>query len=190
MWRTCNPNPAGCQPQDGTWTYQRSGWCPGSLAKVWDFNLDNYVANDSIKLFYEFDPSYLDECHPNHPNCKDGFTCKKCSAADNPILRVSGKIVSYSNNIEVLNGGKVDLQENMMDYNVEMFPNPASDVLRLTTDYEKGKVCVHILNMQGQEVRNFVFSGTTTIDISDLAPGMYFVNVIGGHVVTKKLVVK
>lgn len=189
LWQNCNPNPAGCQPQNGTWTYQRSGWCPGSLAKVWDFNIDSYIANDSIKLFYEFDPSYLDECHPNHPDCKDGFTCKKCSAADNPILRVSGKIVSYSNNIEVLNGGEVDLQENTMDYNVDMFPNPANDVLRLTTDYDKGKVCVHILNMQGQEVRNFVFSGTTTIDISDLTPGMYFVNVIGGHVVTKKLVV-
>jgi hypothetical protein len=44
--------------------------------------------------------------------------------------------------------------------------------------------------MQGQEVRNFVFSETTTIDVSDLAPGMYFVNVIGGQVVTKKLVIK
>ena len=190
LWQNCNPNPAGCQPQNGTWTYNRSGWCPGSLATVWDFELNDYIANDSIKLFYQFDPEYLDECHPNHPNCSDGVTCKKCSAADNPILRVSGKIVSYSNSVDVLNGGEVDLKENVMDYNVEMFPNPASDVLRLTTDYDKGKVCVHIINMQGQEVRNFVFEGTTTINISDLAPGMYFVNVIGGHVVTKKLVVR
>ncbi len=190
LWQNCNPNPAGCQPQNGTWTYQRSGWCPGSLATVWDFNIDSYVANDSVKLFYEFDPSYLDECHPNHPDCKDGLTCKKCSAADNPILRVSGKIVSYSNNIEVLNGGKVDLQENLADYDFNVYPNPANDVLRLTTDYDKGKVCVHIINVQGQEVRNFVFEGTTTINISDLAPGMYFVNMIGGHLVTKKLVVR
>ena len=189
LWRNCNPNPAGCQNQNGTWTYERSGWCPGSLAMVWDFNIDDYIA-DSINLIYEFDPSYVDECHPNHPNCKDGFTCRKCSAADNPILRVSGKIVSYSNNIEVLNGGKVDLQENFTDHNVSVYPNPANDVLRLTTDYDKGKVCVHIINMQGQEVRNFVFEGTTTIDISDLTPGMYFVNVIGGNVVTKKIVVR
>ena len=49
---------------------------------------------------------------------------------------------------------------------------------------------MHILNVQGQEVRNFVFSESTTIDISDLTPGMYFVNVIGGQVITKKLIVK
>lgn len=44
--------------------------------------------------------------------------------------------------------------------------------------------------MQGQEVRNFVFSGEKTIDVSDLAPGMYFVNVIGGQLVTKKLIIE
>lgn len=189
LWQNCNPNPAGCQPQAGTWTYERSGWCPGSLGMVWDYSLNDYVASGHAKLFYEFDPSYIDECHPNHPDCVDGQTCVYCSAADNPILRVSGKVVSYSNDINSITEVPT-LIDHKDPFEVNLLPNPANDVLRLTTNYEKGKVCVHILNMQGQEVRNFVFSETTTIDVSDLAPGMYFVNVIGGQMVTKKLVVK
>ena len=110
-------------------------------------------------------------------------------AADNPVLRVSGKVVSYSNNIDVITDVPTII-DHKDPFEVGLFPNPANDVLRLTTDYDKGRVCVHILNVHGQEVRNFVFSETTTIDISDLAPGMYFVNVIGGQVVTKKLVIK
>lgn len=190
LWRACNPNPAGCQPQAGTWTYDRSGWCPGSLAMVWDFSLDSYVSSGNAKLFYEFDPTYIDECHPNYPDCVNGQnSCPNCLAADNPLLRVSGKVVSYSNNVNSITSVST-LIDHKDPFEVGLFPNPANDVLRLTTDYDKGNVCVHIVNMQGQEVRNFVFSETVTIDISDLAPGMYFVSVIGGQVVTKKLVIE
>ena len=192
LWRTCNPNPAGCQPQAGTWTYNRSGWCPGSLAMVWDYSLDEYIEGSKVKLFYELDPSYIDECHPNYPDCVNGQNnCPNCLAADNPILRVSGMVVTYSNEItSVYKTSGVGVKELQAPFEVGLYPNPATDVLRLTTDYDKGKVCVHIVNMQGQEVRNFVFEGSTIIDISDFAPGMYFVNVIGGQLVTKKLVVK
>lgn len=190
LWRECNPNPAGCQPQNGTWTYNRSGWCPGSLAMVWDYSLDSYLSAGGADIFYEFDPTYIDECHPNYPDCVNGQNqCQNCLAADNPVLRVSGKVVSYSNNVDVITDVPTII-DHKDPFEVNLLPNPANDVLRLSTNYDKGKVCVHILNMQGQEVRNFVFSETTTIDISDLAPGMYFVNVIGGQVVTKKLVIK
>ena len=190
LWRNCDPNPAGCQPQAGTWKHNRSGWCPGSLAMVWDYSLDNYLPNGKVKLFYEFDPSYVDECHPNHPDCVSGQNfCPNCSAADNPILRVSAKVVTYSNDVNAIYNAASTI-EHKDPFQVGLFPNPATNTLRLTTDYDKGYVCVHIVNMQGQEVRNFVFEGSTILDISDLAPGMYFVNVIGGQVVTKKLVVK
>ena len=189
LWRNCETNPAGCQPQNGTWAYDRSGWCPGSIAMVWDYSLNDYISDGNVNLFYQFDPTYLDLCHPNHPDCVDGATCVYCSAADNPVLRVSGKVVSYSNTID----GIVDvptLIKHNDPFEVNLLPNPANDALRLTTNYDKGKVCVHILNAQGQEVRNFVFAESTTIDISDLTPGMYLVHVIGGQVVTKKLIVK
>ena len=118
LWRTCSPNPAGCQPQNGTWTYNRSGWCPGSIAMVWDYDLSSYISNGA-NIFYEFDPTYIDECHPNYPDCADGQNyCPKCDSPDNPVLRVSGKVVSYSNNAAVLDGGCVPVNENYANYKV------------------------------------------------------------------------
>ena len=31
LWAICNPNPDGCQPQNGTWQFSRAGWCPEPL---------------------------------------------------------------------------------------------------------------------------------------------------------------
>lgn len=190
LWRQCSPNPAGCQPQSGTWYHARSGWCPGSIAMVWDYDLSDYINDGSVNIFYEFDPDYLDECHPNYPDCvEDNTYCVNCAAADNPILRVSGKVVSYSNDVNTITEVPTLIDHND-PFELVLTPNPADDILKLSSNYDKGKLSVHILNIHGMEVRNFVFSGSTTIDISDLAPGMYFVNVLGGQMVTKKLVIR
>jgi len=189
-WEACNPNPYGCQPQNGTWTYSRAGWCPGAMGMVWDFSLDNYVTNGNAHIFYQFDPDYIDECHPNFPDCVNGQNnCPNCSAADNPILRVSGKVVSYSNNIIIFDDVPTIIDHGD-PFEVSIAPNPASTTLRLSTNYDKGRICCHILNMHGQEVRNFIFEGETTINIEDLPAGVYFVSFIGGQVVTKKMVKK
>lgn len=187
-WLTCNPNPYGCQPQNGTWTYERSGWCPGSMGMVWDFDLSEYVGNGNANIFYQFDPTYIDQCHPNYPDCVNGQNnCPNCGAADNPILRLSGAVVSYSNSIAVIDDVPT-LIDHSDPFEVNMKPNPAKSTLRLSTNYDKGRICCHILNMQGQEVRNFVFEGETTIDIEDLPSGVYMVSFIGGQVVTRKFV--
>lgn len=189
-WLTCNPNPYGCQPQNGTWTYERSGWCPGSMGKVWDFDLSEYVGNGSATIFYQFDPTYIDQCHPNYPDCVNGQNnCPNCSAADNPILRLSGAVVSYSDDIAVINN-VLTLIDHSDPFEVGIIPNPATSTLKLSTSYDKGRVCCHILNMQGQEVRNFVFEGETTISVEDLPSGVYMVSFIGGQVVTKKFIKK
>lgn len=191
LWRTCNPNPAACQPQNGTWTYNRSGWCPGSIVMVWDYDLSSYVSSGNANIFYELDPTYIDECHPNYPDCVDGQNqCPKCDSPDNPVLRVSGKVVSYSNTVNVLNGGTVDLEENFNNFNVDIFPNPASSTLNFSSDYENGKLSVLILNVHGQEVKKFAFSGSRSIDVSDLSSGIYFVKILGGTMQTKKIVIK
>jgi hypothetical protein len=90
LWRACNPQPNGCE-DGGTWFYPRSGWCPGSIALVWDYDLSEYISTGHAELFYQFDPDYLDLCHPNHPDCVNGVTCADCNAPDNPILKVSGR---------------------------------------------------------------------------------------------------
>ncbi|MBR5081055.1 MAG: T9SS type A sorting domain-containing protein [Bacteroidales bacterium] len=188
LWRTCSPNPAGCQPQNGTWPHNRSGWCPGSIGMVWDFDLTEYLAAGQAELFYQFDPTYLDLCHPNHPDCVDGVTCTECAAPDNPILRVSGKVVSFSNDEDLL----VSVHETHAEpaFSAEIYPNPAKGQFTLRTDYDKGAVSVMMLNMYGQMVMFFTVEGQRTIDVSRLPAGVYTLQMLGGSMVTKKVVVE
>ena len=191
LWQTCTPNPAGCQPQNGTWTYNRSGWCPGSMGMVWDYDLNEYLPQGGAHLFYQFDPNYVDQCHPNYPDCQDGVnSCIQCSNPDNPILRVSGMVVSRSNSDGVLVDVKEYVDFEKDPFTVTISPNPVKHQMTIATDYELGKLCVHIMNAQGQEVRGFVMDKQATIDVSDLPAGLYFVSVIGGKVVTQKVIVE
>ncbi len=188
LWRTCNPNPAGCESL-GTWYYPRSGWCPGSMMLVWNYSLDAYLSNGYANLLYEFDPSYIDECHPNYPDCVDGQnSCPNCQDSNNPILRVSGKLVTFSHNIGALTNVPELPDVDADPFNVTLTPNPVKDRLTITTDYEKGRTGVHILNAQGVDVRRFSMEGTATVDMSDLPAGVYFVQILGGKMVTRKIV--
>ena len=188
LWRTCSPNPAGCQPQNGTWPHNRSGWCPGSIGMVWDFDLTEYLAAGRAELFYQFDPTYLDYCHPNHPDCVDGVTCTECAAPDNPVLRVAGKVVTFSNDENMM----VNVHEAHVApaFTVEIYPNPAKGQFTLRTDYDKGAVSVMMLNMYGQMVMFFTVEGQRTIDVSCLPAGVYTLQMLGGSVVTEKIVVE
>jgi len=187
-WEACNPNPYGCQPQNGTWTYSRSGWCPGSIAMVWDFSLDEYVSRGNAELFYQFDPTYIDECHPNYPDCVDGQNnCTLCAAPDNPLLRLAGKVISYSNDIEIIS----DVNEIATPeaFNVNIYPNPANNQLNFSSDYTHGNLSVLIVNAQGQEMARFAFSGNRSIDVSRWNAGVYFVKILGGTEKTMKVVI-
>jgi len=188
LWRACSPNPAGCQPQNGTWAYPRSGWCPGSIGMVWDFDLTEYLAAGQAELTYQFDPTYIDYCHPNHPDCVDNVTCTECAAPDNPVLRVAGKIISFSNDENLL----MSVHESHAEpaFNAEIYPNPANGQVTLRSDYEKGAVCVMVLNMQGQIVSTFTMEGQHTIDVSRWPAGVYTIQMLGGNLMTKKLVVE
>ena len=66
-WVDCNPNPDACQPQNGTWYYDRAGWCPGSIAPWFDYNLTPYIAGETLGLRYVFYEDYVDLCHPTKP---------------------------------------------------------------------------------------------------------------------------
>ena len=191
LWQTCSPNPANCSPQNGTWPYNRSGWCPGSFGLVWDYSLDDYLSDGSAELLYEFDPDYIDECHPNFPDCVTGQNnCPNCQDSDNPILRVSGKLVTYSNNTDILLSVPSYPDVDEEPFHISITPNPVKNNMTIATDYQLGRISVHILNAQGVEVRGFNMEGTSTIDVSDLPSGLYFVNLIGGKVITKKVVIE
>ena len=130
----------------------------------------------------------MDLCHPNHPDCVNGVTCTECAAPDNPILRVAGKVITFSNDEEVFVGIHSVLAES--PFTVKIYPNPTNEQFTIKTDYDKGAVSVMMLNMMGQMVMYFTVEGERTIDVSHLPAGVYTLQMLGGSVVTKKVIIK
>ncbi|MDB9854242.1 peptide-N-glycosidase F-related protein [Candidatus Marinimicrobia bacterium] len=77
FWRSdCEDNP--CSPQNGSWLYDRAGFCPGDKVTPQDFNLlEHSTPGDMIQLDYILE-EYFNACSPNNPSCVDGITCTDC----------------------------------------------------------------------------------------------------------------
>ena len=57
VWTDCGNNPI--YPQGGTWPFDRSGWCPGTIVDEHEFELTPYVnPSDTIKLDYGIENYY------------------------------------------------------------------------------------------------------------------------------------
>ena len=68
-----------CSPQNGTWQYDRAGFCPGDKVTPQDFSiLDFALPGDTLQLDYILE-DYFNECSPNNPSCVNGVTCSSCS---------------------------------------------------------------------------------------------------------------
>ena len=78
FWRDdCEYN--SCSPQNGTWQYDRAGFCPGDKVDPQDFNLsDIVISGDTTTLGYVLE-DYFNECSPNNPFCINGVTCANCN---------------------------------------------------------------------------------------------------------------
>jgi hypothetical protein len=50
-WKECADNPV--YPQGGTWIFDRAGWCPGSFADTYNWDISGYVTpGDSVLIDY------------------------------------------------------------------------------------------------------------------------------------------
>lgn len=183
-WLGCNPNPDGCQPQNGTWYHNRAGWCPGAIAPWFDFDLSSVNTNETMDLNYIFDEDYVDLCHPNHPNCVTGVTCSDCNAGFNPHLIVACHLVSYGDNPITPNMITISTNDfenpgNSNDFNFTVFPNPNKGKFVLDT-YNMGEDTITIFDINGKLVAQFVYNNfqeNHLIDISYITAGVYFVKV-------------
>ncbi len=177
-WKICNPNPDGCQPQNGTWYHPRAGWCPGSIAPWFDYNMTPYISTSAVELKYVFYPDYLDLCHPNNPNCVTGVTCDDCSDGFNPFLAVACNLVCFADS-PILEGIHDDYS--VTNANISIYPNPSSGIITikdmkpgLSTSYQ-----VQILTPGGRVVKAFLWDGQEKeLDFSNLSKGMYFFKVL------------
>ena len=75
-------------------------------------------------------------------------------------------------------------------YSVNVFPNPAKDVINITSDYNIKSVT--LVNYVGQTVFTQAVSGNSyQINVSEYVTGMYFVRVetTDGSVITKRIAI-
>lgn len=173
-WMTCNPNPDGCQPQNGTWFHNRAGFCPGAISPWQDFNLTTYLANGEAELDYVFDPNYIDLCHPNHPSCVSGVTCMDCNDGFNPHLILASNVISFSN--QVLTGIEPD---EVAGNSFSVYPNPSSGQVEIKLVRSSHHASVTLVNAMGQRVwhRGEVSFANKTqqFDFGGLPAAMYVV---------------
>lgn len=186
-WNICNPNPDACSPQSGTWTYNRAGWCPGSIAPYFDYDMTPYVPNTALSLQYQFFNGYMDQCHPHNPTCVTGTTCSDCADGYNPILDVNANLIVFYDSAITLN-----VKE--MDYiGFAIYPNPTAGYVTINSFGQPNQnYTVSIYSMIGKLEKQFAWTGDRrSIDCSTLAKGIYIVSVSNKTVREfKKLVIE
>lgn len=175
-WNTCNPNPDGCSPQFGTWQHNRAGWCPGSIAQFFNYDMTPHVGQSNVSLRYVFDESYVDLCHPNNPNCVSSTTCPDCNDGFNPHLITSAYFVTYANSPISVSVKKVP----QLTEDFTMYPNPSSGkfVVELTNSSKTTSVAIY--NIAGKLVKSIpVTAGTQklSVDFGTAAAGVYIVSI-------------
>lgn len=190
LWVTCNPNPDGCQPQNGTWYYNRAGWCPGSIAEVYTYELGYYLnQSGQVSLNYQFFDGYVDLCHPNHPNCVSGVTCTDCNDTYNPHLIVAANLVTYYDSafvVDPLNIEKPDLASR-----ITAFPNPGNGLFILSSDLGMNQAKVSIFGLDGRLIQINQWSGSEIlIDLTNAPSGVYQLVIEENKTQVKKRIVK
>ena len=181
LWNQCNPNPDGCTGQRGTWQHNRAGWCPGAIAPPSIYDLSNKIGS-SFDLDYRFHPSYTDFCHPNNPDCVSGQTCADCNDGYNPIYYVDAHIINFSNN-PMIYGSTLGVPhvDNVEVFDIVIYPNPSKGLFNIKTSYPESTTRMTINSIEGQSVKAYYFNSSSELnnfsfDISDLASGVYFIN--------------
>lgn len=182
LWNNCNPNPDGCTGQQGTWTHSRAGWCPGSISPPDIVDMSSQIAKGTVDFSYRFDPTYVDYCHPNNPDCITGVTCDDCNDGFKAQYYIDGQLINFSHT--PLIQGTLDVEEinNTTNYELIAYPNPSNGTFKISSTATIGKLVMHIVSVSGGILKTYYFDSseelnTTTFDLSSVSKGLYFVTI-------------
>jgi len=191
LWQICNPNPVGCQPQNGTWYHNRHGWCPGSIPILYQYDITPWISMSDLELEYEFYPGYVDFCHPNHPDCVTGVTCSDCYATWNPEIHVAGELISFSDEL-IVTSIKENVPFNDLQFSIE--PNPSNGLFTFSTSGKKAfeTAYVQIFSLTGNLIKNFNWNGgKINLDLTGYPKGIYLLTVsTEDGIKTEKLIIQ
>jgi hypothetical protein len=129
-----------------------------------------------VELKYVFFENYVDQCHPNHPDCVTGVTCDNCSDGFNPTLDVACNLVTFSQNPIMTGTGK----SNPAAPSFSVRPNPtAGEVEVYAFGNPSGPVYpIELYTIAGVYTGSFNWDGkTANLDLSQYPRGMYLIRV-------------
>ena len=147
LWYNCTPNPDGCSPQNGTWNFDRAGWCPGAIGKMFEYDLDNIIAGGAYEFKYIF-KNYVDLCHPNHPNCFTNITCPDCNAGFNPHYWFATNLITYFDDTPNKNWIVAPVEEVGIS-SLDVFPNPSRGDFTLRVDEDETVNSIKVIDVNG-----------------------------------------
>lgn len=180
FWRDdCGSNQ--CSPQNGTWQYNRAGFCPGDKVSPQDFNLLDYtLVGDTVKLDYILE-DYFNQCSPNNPSCTNGVTCSLCdynnSGHTEPYYFIGSHIIvhteSYHTNADTyFKISNHDLQTGTLNIYLENFVPIYGVQFNISLDNIDG-IDLEQLNFEnGYGGRAEEFGWTIAVNDSGLVVGM------------------
>ena len=155
LWRSdCATN--RCSPQQGTWQYNRAGWCPGDKAEAWNVDISDLILPGQESVFGFALQPYENICRPNNPDCID---YNGCECAGHAFYKLESQVVFYRvpNNASAVDGtlipGKLHLVGN--------HPNPFNPTTTIQYHLaEPGDVTIAVYDAQGKVVckRDFTHS--------------------------------
>lgn len=187
-WKSdCDVNP--CSPQAGTWQFARAGWCPGEEVTPWDRDITDLVTpGEEVALDYVLEP-YFNSCSPWNPDCNDGQTCNECTynggTHTQPNYKISSQIIFYSNTEFTSDIPILDISSQL-----QLFPNPANDVVNLVFKGNGAISSVVVMDMEGELVHaeSGIRSYLRSLDTSNLAAGIYLLRAeVNGQWINKRL---
>ena len=192
-WEVCNPNPDGCSPQFGTWQFNRAGWCPGAIARWFDYDMTPYKDQSNVKLNYIFNENYMDFCHPNNPNCVTNNSCN-CDDGFNPELHVASSLVLYSDspigNISLTSDNK---ELPVVEHDIKLYPNPTSGLVNIDLKEVKNIQSISIINSLGQKMIHHHGAAAQNVNLLNLDAfdvGVYSLVLITEKGISTHLIVK
>jgi hypothetical protein len=140
-----------------------------------------FVGPGSLELKYIFDEDYMDNCHPNNPNCISGVTCPDCSDGFNPHLVVATNLITYAD--QPIDGSVITgtgREPESLDAICTLFPNPSSGIFNLILNKPVNKLEVRVVNGFGQRVAAYRWDNPSDVQIlnlEELPAGIYYIEI-------------
>ena len=144
--------------------------------------MTSQIAKGTVDFGYRLDPTYVDYCHPNNPDCITGVTCTDCNDTFIAQYVIDGQLINFSNTPLIQGTLNIEEVNNTTNYKLIAYPNPSNGILQIATTNTFGKSIVNVISISGEIIKSYSVDSSeelnkTTFNLTSLAKGLYFVTI-------------